>query len=156
MCPTITVGSFFLDTKGPLFVHLFNNLHNFKPQQLQPQKRPKRKEKNRRPQPRNHTKNPHFFGTMRLFETFWIEIFPQRVPPSIFLMFRNTMDVKRSQRVPPFTFFGTVTLFKNLIKKIVRKFFHVSKGSPLHFFKIFCNQLEFHKARRVPLLNFEP
>ena len=36
---------FFLDTKGPLFVHLFNNLHNFKPQQLQPQKRPKRKEK---------------------------------------------------------------------------------------------------------------
>ena len=49
-------------------------------------------------------------------------------------MFCNTMDVKKSQRVPPFTFFGTVTLFKNLIKKIfLGKFFHVSKGSPFNF-----------------------
>ena len=26
--------------------------------------------------------------------------------------------------------------------------------SPLHFFFIFCNQLEFHKARRVPHFQF--
>ena len=88
-----------------------SNLNNFEPQQLQPQKRVQneKKKQNKRPQPRNHTKDPPtFFGTMRLFETFWNEIFPQRVPPSIFLMFCNTMDVKKSQRVPPFTFFGTV------------------------------------------------
>ena len=32
------------------------------------------------------------------------------------------MDVKKSQRVPPFTFFGTVTLFKNLIKNFCPPF----------------------------------
>ena len=55
-----------------------SDLNNFKPQQLQPQKRVQneKKKQNRRPEPRKHTKNPHkaplFFGTMRLFETFWI------------------------------------------------------------------------------------
>ena len=72
-------------------------------------------------------------------------------------MFCNTMGVKKSQSVPPFTFFGTVTLFKNLIKKIFWEIFScLQKGPPFNFFKIFYNQLEFHKARRVPLLNFEP
>ena len=137
-----------------------SNLNNFKPQQLQPQKRVQneKKKQNRRPQPRKHTKDPTlaplFFGTMRLFLKFFG--LHQRVPPSFVSIFCNTMDVKKLQRVPPFTFFGTVILFKNLIKKFFGKFFHVSKGSPLQFFKIFCNQLEFHKARRVPLLNFEP
>ena len=48
---------------------------------------------------------PLFFGTMRLFEIFGLNIFPQRVPPSIFLMFCNTMEVKKSQRVPLFYIF---------------------------------------------------
>ena len=60
--------------------------------------------------------------------------FHQRVSPSFVSIFCNTMDVKKSQRVP-FTFFGTVTPFKNLILKIFfRKFFKISQGSPFNFF----------------------
>ena len=70
---------------------------------------------------------------MRLFETFWIEYFSPKGPPLIFLMFCNTMDVKKLQSVPPFTFFGTVTLFK----KSPKNFFMSPKGSPLQFFKNF-------------------
>ena len=131
-----------------------SNFNNFKPQQLQPQKRVQneKKKQNRRPQPRKHTLSPLFFSTF--FEVFWIA--PEG-PPSFVSIFCNTMDVKKLQRVPPFTFFGTVTLFKNLIQKIfLGNFFMSPKGPPFDFFQIFCNQLEFHKARRVPLFNFEP
>ena len=59
---------------------------------------------------------PTFF---RNYATFWNfldwNFFPKGSPLQFFLMFCNTMDVKKSQMVPPFTFFGTVTLFKNLI-----------------------------------------
>ena len=154
MCPTITVGSFFLDTKGPLFCSFVqqpqtsttSNLNNSNLRSASKTKRKKTDVHNLEITPRI----PHFFSELCDFlKLFGLNIFPQRVPPSIFLMFCNTMDVKKLQRVPPFTFFGTVTLFKNLIKKFYGKFFHVSKGSPLHFLKIFCNQLEFHKARRA-------
>ena len=93
--------------------------------------------------------SPTFFGTMQLFlKPFELH---QRVPPSFVSIFCNTVDVKKSQRVPPFTFFGTVTLLKNLnFKNFLGNFFKSSKGPPSFFF-IFCNQLEFHKARRVPL-----
>ena len=90
------------------------------------------------------------------------------------------MDVRKSQKVPPFTFFGTVTLFKNHILKFLGNFFKSFKGPPFNFFHIlqptgvsqspkgppfyifrhcdtvqfiffiFCHQLEFHKTQRVP------
>ena len=163
MCLTITEVVFFRHERSTfLFIcSTTSNLNNFKPQQLQPQKRVQNEKKtqNRRPQPRKHTKDPTlaplFFGTLRLFLKFFG--LHQRVPPSFVSIFCNTMDVKKSQRVPPFTFFGTVTLFKNLIQKIfLGNFFMSPKGPPFSFFLIFCNQLEFHKARRAPLLNFEP
>ena len=125
---------------------MFNNV---KPQQLEPQKRVQneKKKQNRRPEPRNHTKDPPiaplFFGTKRLFfETFWIA---PKGPPSFVSTFCNTMDVKKSQRVP-LLHFSALLHFKNLIFKI---FLGKSpQRAPLHFF-IFCNQLEFHKAQRV-------
>ena len=40
------------------------------------------------------------------------------------------------------------------LKKFFGKFFYVPKGSPLQFFFIFCNQLEFHKAGRVLTFQF--
>ena len=51
-------------------------------------------------------------------------------------MFRHCGTVQKSQ-------------FKNFFGNI----FHVHKGSPFIIF-IFCNQLEFHKAWRVPLFQF--
>ena len=156
MCPTITVGSFFRHERSTfLFIcSTTSNFNNFKPQQLQPQKRVQneKKKQNRRPQPRKHTLAPLFFSTF--FEVFWIA--PEG-PPSFVSIFCNTMDVKKSQRVPPFTFFGTVTLFKNLIKNFFWEIFScLQRVPPSIFFQNFCNQLEFHKVRRVPLLNFEP
>ena len=163
MCPTITVGSFFFRHERSTFLFICSttsNLNNFKPQQLQPQKRVQKKRKNKTDVHNLEItlKIPHFFSELCDFlKLFGLNIFPQRVPPLIFLMFCNTMDVKKSQSVPPFTFFGTVTLFKNLIKKIFWEIFScLQKGPPFNFFNIFYNQLEFHKARRVPLLNFEP
>ena len=152
MCPTITVGSFFLDTKGPLFCSFVqqpqtsttSNLNN---SNLRSASKTKKKQ-NRRPQPRKHTLAPLFLKFFGLH---------QRVPTSFVSIFCNTMDVKKSQRVPPFTFFGTVTLFKNLIKNFfLGNIFMSPRGPAFNFFLIFCNQLEFHKARMVPLLNFEP
>ena len=139
MCPTLTVGSFFRRVRSTfLFIcSTTSNLNNFEPQQLEPQKRVQneKKKQNRRPEPRNHTKDPPivplFLALSDFFQTFWIA---QRVPPSFFSIFCNTMDVKKSQRASPFTFFGTVTLFENLIFKIfLGNFFKSPKGSPSIF-----------------------
>ena len=158
MCPTLTVGSFFRRVRSTfLFIcSTTSNLNNFKPQQLQPQKRVQneKKKQNRRPEPRKHTKNPHiaplFFGTMRLFETFWIA--PKGHPFICFDILQHNGCRKIAKPSPPlFTFFGTMTLFKNLIlKNFLGNFFM----SPCNFFSIFCSQLEFHKARRVPPFQF--
>ena len=92
---------------------------------------------------------------MRLFETFWIECFSPKGPPFNFLMFCNTMDVKKSQSVRPFTFFGTVTLFKNLIKKIfLGNFFMSPKGSPLQFFKNFLQPAGVSQSPKGPPFKF--
>ena len=75
----------------------------------------KRKKQNRRPQPRKHTKDPTSAPLFSALCDFFLKFFGlyQRVPPSFVSTFCNTMDVKKLQRVPPFTFFGTVTLFEN-------------------------------------------
>ena len=50
-----------------------------------------------------------FFGTMRLFfEVFWIP--PKDLP---FVCF-DSLQHNGCQKIPPFTFFGAVTLFKNI------------------------------------------
>ena len=141
MCPTITVGSFFLDTKGPFFCSFVQQLQisttsNPNNSNLRSASKTKRKNKTDVHNLEITLKIPHFFSELCDFlKLFGLNIFPQRVPPLIFLMFCNTMDVKKSQSVPPFTFFGTVTLFKNLIKKIfLGNFFMSPKGSPLQFF----------------------
>ena len=150
MCPTLTVGSFFRHERSTfLFIcSTTSNLKNFKPQQLQPQKRVQneKKKQNRRPEARKHTKDPpkpHFFGLH------------QRVPFICFDILQHN-GCQKIPNGPPFTFFGKVTLFENLIKNFFGNFFMSPKGPPFIFSFIFCNQLEFHKARRVPLFNFEP
>ena len=115
------MGSFFRHERSTfLFIcSTTSNFNNFKPQQLQPQKRVQneKKKQNRRPQPREHTKDPTlaplFFGTKRLFfEVFWIA--PEG-PPFICFDILQHNGCQKIAKDPPFTFFGTVTLFKNLI-----------------------------------------
>ena len=154
MCPTITVGSFFFRHERSTFLFICSttsNFNNFKPQQLQPQKRVQneKKKQNRRPHRRKHTLAPLFFSTFLKF--FGLH---QSVPPSFVSIFCNTMDVKKMQRVPPFTFFGTVTLFKNLIKKNFGKFFHVSKGSPIQFFSNFFQPAGVSQSPKGPPFKF--
>ena len=74
---------------------------------------------------------------MRLFETFWIA---PKGPPSFVSIFCNTMDVKKSQRVPPFTFFGTVTTVQKSHLKIFLGNFFMSPKGPL--FKFFFHLLQ--------------
>ena len=157
MCPTITVGSFFFRHERSTFCSFVQQ-----PPQLQTSTTPtseasKTKKQNRRPQPRNHTKDPTFF---RNYATSWNfldwNFFPKGSPLQFCLMFCNTMDVKKSQRVPLLHFSALWHCSNISLKKIFGNFFMSPKGPPFNFFKIFCNQLEFHKARRVPLLYFEP
>ena len=156
-CARLLQWVVFFDTKVPLFCSFVqqpqtsttSNLNNSK---LRSASKTKRKNKTdvhnleitlRIP--------PLFFGTMRLFENFWIEYFSPKGPPSIFLMFCNTMDVKKLQRVPPFTFFGTVTLFKNLIKNFfLGNFFMSPKGPPFNFLKFFATSWSFTKPEGFP------
>ena len=123
-----------------------SNLNNSNLRSVQNEK----KKQNRRPQPRN----PHFFSELCDFlKLFGLKFFPQRVPPSIFLMFCNTMDVKKSQRVPPFTFFGTVTLFKNLIKTF-SEIFSCLQRVPPSFFKNFLQPAGVSQSPKGPPSKF--
>ena len=139
MSPTITVGSFFRRVRSTfLFIcSTTSNLNNFKPQQLQPQKRVQngKKKQNRRPEPRKHTKNPHiaplFFGTTRLFETFWIA--PNGPPFICFDILQHNGCQKIANGPPFYIFWHCDTVQKSHFKNFFGKFFHVPKGSPFNF-----------------------
>ena len=90
---------------------------------------------------------------MRLFfEVFWIA---SEGPPFICFDILQHNGCQKIAKGPPFTFFGTVTLFKNLIKKIFfGKFFHVSKGSPLHLFVIFLQPAGVSQSPKGPPFKF--
>ena len=150
MCPTITVGSFFRHERSPfLFIcSTTSNFNNFKPQQLQPQKsvQNEKKKQNRRPQPRKHTLAPLFFSTF--FEVFWIA--PEG-PPFICFDILQHNGCQKIAKGPPFTFFGTVTLFKNLIKKFFWEIFSCLQRVPLQFFfKFFATSWSFTKPEGSP------
>ena len=155
MSLTITVGSFFRHERSTfLFIcSTTSNLNNFKPQQLQPQKRVQneKKKQNRRPEPRKHTKDPPiaplFFGTMRLFETFWIA-------PFICFDILQHNGCQKITKGPPFYILRHCDTVQKSHFKIFLGNFSCPQRVPLNFFSNFCNQLEFHKARRVPFFQF--
>ena len=154
MCPAITVGSFFLDTKCPLFCSFVqqpqtsttSNLNN---SNLRSASKTKRKNKTDVHNLEN-TPWPHFFSALFL-KFFGLH---QRVPPSFVSIFCNTMDVKKLQRVPPFTFFGTVTLFKNLINKFFGEIFSCLQRVPLQFFSNFLQPVGVSQSPKGPPFKF--
>ena len=162
MCPTITVGSFSRHEKSTfLFIcSTTSNLNNFKPQQLQPQKRVQneKKKQNRRQQPRKHSKDstlaPLFFGTMRLF---WSFLDCTKGSPLHLFRYFATQWMSKNRKGSPFYLFRHCdTVQESHLEKCFWETFSCLQKIPPSFFSIFCNQLEFHKARRVSLLNFEP
>ena len=61
------------------------------------------------------------------------------------------MDVKKLQRAPSFTFFGTVTLFKNLILKNFSGNFSCPQRLPFNFFfHFFATSWSFAKPEGSP------
>ena len=141
MCPTLTVGSFFRRVRSTLLFicSTTSNLNNFKPQQLQPQQhvQNKKKKQNRHPEFRNHTKDPPiaslFFGTMRLFSNF---LDCTKGSPLHMFRYFATQWTSKNPKKSPFTYFGTVTLFKNLVfKNFLGNFFKSPKGPPFYKFE---------------------
>ena len=159
MCPTLTVGNFFRRVRS-IFCSFVQQRQTSTTSSLNNsnlKSASKRNEETKQmPEPRNHTKDPPiaplFFGTMRLF----LKLFGlhQRVHTSFVSIFCNTMDVKTTQRVPPFTFFGTVTLQKSHFKIFFWKFFQVPKGLLFIFFSYFAASWSFTKPEGSPLLQF--
>ena len=137
-----------------------SNLNNFKPQQLQPQKRVQneKKKQNRRPEARKHTKNPHlaplFFGTMRLLETFWIA--PKGHPFICFDILQHNGCRKIAKGTPFYIFRHCDTVQKSHFKNISGNFFKSPKGPPSIFFSFFAASWSFTKPEGSPLFNFEP
>ena len=87
-----------------------------------------------------------FFSALRdiFFRIFFRNVFSSKGPPCIFLMFCDRMDVGKSQRVPPFSFFGIVRLYPENDKKFFSSIFSCFatewmlknlKGSPFSVFR---------------------
>ena len=136
-----------------------SKFNNFKPQQLQPQKRVQneKKKQNRRPEPRKHTKNPHiaplFFGIMRLSETFWIA---PKGPPFICFDILQHNGCQKIAKGPPFYIFRHCdTVQKYRFKKFSGNFFMSPKGPPSIFF-LFLQSTGVSQSPKGPLFNFEP
>ena len=87
---------------------------------------------------------------MRLFEIFWIEIFFPKGSPFNFFDVLQHNGCQKIAKGPPFTFSGTVTLFKNLIKFFLGNFFMSPKGPPFNFLKFFATSWSFTKPEGSP------
>ena len=149
-CTTLTVASFFSsvqrDRSTFLFICSTSSTWTTDVQNIL-EHRPK--QKHRRPEPQKHriprpfsVFHSYFFRHCAIF----LKFFGFRSEVCFDILQHN--GCQKIPKGPLFTFFGTVTLFKNLINFFWNRL-KFSKGSPVNFF-IFCNQLEFHKAQRVP------
>ena len=74
-------------------------------------------------------------------------------PPFICFDILQQNGCQKIANGPPFTFFGTVKLFKNLH---FGKFFHVPKGFPLQFFFHFLQPAGVSQSPKGLPFNFEP
>ena len=80
------------------------------------------------------------------FEAFWI---PPKGLPFNFLNIVQHNGCQKIPKGPPFPHFRHCDTVQRSHFKIFGNLFNVSKMSP-SIFLIFCDQLEFHKAQRVP------
>ena len=116
-----------------------SNLNNFKPQQLQPQKRVQneKKKQNRRPGPRKHTKNPTltlFLHYAPFFEIFWIA--PKDAPFICFNILQHS-GCQKIAKGPPFYIFR-----------------HCDPVRKSHFKKFFCPKILYANFFVLPSIFF--
>ena len=96
------------------------------------------------------TRETAFFGFVRLFsKNFQC---PQSIFPSLCLIFCNRTNVRKSQRVPFFKFFGTMKMFL-IFLFFKESFSEDSERSPFSSLK-FCNRIDVNKSQRASLLPF--
>ena len=157
MCPTITVGSFFrLESSTFLFIcSTTSNLNNFKPQKRVQNEKKNKIDVHNLENTLKIPPKPHFFSA--LWDFFWSFLDCTRGSPFHLFRYFATQWMSKNRKGSPLLHFSALWHCSKIsFEKFFGKFFHVSKGSLFNFLKIFCNQLEFHQARRVLLLNFEP
>ena len=156
MCPTITVGSFFRHERSTFsfICSTTSNLNNFKPQQLQPQKRVQneKKKQNRRPQPRKHTKDPTLAPLFSaLCDFFWSFLDCTRGSPlHLFRYFATQWMSKNCKRSPLLHFSALWHCSKISLKKFFGKFFMSPKGPPFNFLEFFATSWSFTKPKGSP------
>ena len=144
------MGSFFLDTKGPLFCSFVqqpqtsttSNLNN---SNLRSASKTKRKNKRDVHNLENTPLPPLFFRTFLKF--FGLH---QRAPLHLFRYFATQWMSKNRKGSPLLHFFGTVTLFKNLIKKFLEIFSCLQRVPTSIFFKFFATSWSFTKPEGSP------
>ena len=152
MCPTLTVGSIFTRVRST-FCSFVQQLELRKFKILEPQKRVQNENKNKKDiQNLENTLGSPFFSTLcDFFNCFG---FHQRVSLQLFRYFA-TQWMSKNPIVSPFTYFGAVTLFKNLLQKFFWEFFNVPKSSPCKRFTSFTsiefnvNVLHFHSKHEL-------
>ena len=127
MCPTLTVGSIFTRVRST-FCSFVQQLELRKFKILEPQKRVQNENKNKKDiQNLENTLGSPFFSTLcDFFNCFG---FHQRVPLQLFRYFA-TQWISKNPIVSPFTYFGAVTLLKNLLQKFFGSFL-MSPKAPL-------------------------
>ena len=130
-----------------------SNLNNFEPQKhVQNEK----KKQNRRPEPRNHTKDPSiaplFSALCDFFETFWIA---PKGPSFICFDILQHNGCQKNRKGSPLLHFRHCDTI--LILNFFGKFFQVPKGAPLQFsFHILQPAGVSQSPKGPPFYNFEP
>ena len=100
-----------------------------------------------------HYETPPFFGFVRLFFRNFLNVLKGSSLQFV-LIFCNRTNVKKSQRVPSFRFFGTMRLLKILILFVFfSKIFQRLLRFPFNFLK-FCNRMVVKKFQRAPFTVF--
>ena len=103
------------------------------------------------PEPRKH-RIPGFFHSdffrhyVTFLEFFWIP--PKGLPFVCFDILQHN-GCQKIPKGPPFTFFGTVTLFKNLILYFFPEIFKNLPRFPLYFFSYFATNWSFTKLKAL-------
>ena len=162
MCPTLTVGSFFRRVRSTfLFICSTTwtmEFQNSRTSDLRSASKTKRKKAKHIQNLENTLRIPLCPTFFRYYATFfWNFLDCSKGSPFICFDILQHNGCQKIPKGPPFTFFGTVTLFENLIFwSFFGKIFKVTKGSPFNFFHVLQPAAVLQNLKGPPFYIFEP